>query len=164
MQIVLSQPAPDPVALRVGGQMRGILDQRRMGFLPVRPFAIYDVSIQPRVASNIIYDQSEDRVIAYPGNVIAVQRSVRPIEIFVGRLVDAAGRPISDAVLTGEDSISRTDAAGYFQDDGATGDALTAVRSDGASCGFVLPAPPNPGAVYVNAGELVCAASERAAR
>ncbi len=156
VQVVLSQPSPVPMALQVGGQSRAVLKAGQSGFLPLRPFEIYDVGIQPLSASNIAYDQGEQRLIAYPGNVIRLDRKVRPIEIYVGRLVNGRGEPVSHAVLTGDGVIGRTDAQGYFQIDGAAGDVLAAARSEGTACSFVLPATKTPGAIYVNSGTVRC--------
>ncbi|MEL6861347.1 MAG: TcfC E-set like domain-containing protein [Pseudomonadota bacterium] len=156
-QVVLSQPSPDPIALQVGGQTRTIHKAGRTGFVPLRPFEIYDVGIQPLSASDIVYDQSKARVVAYPGNVIRVPRTVRPIKIYVGRLVDARGAPMADTVLKGDDVTGRTDEQGYFQIDGAGGDVLSAILSEDTACAFVLPMIVRAEAVYVNAGDLLCA-------
>ena len=93
----------------------------------------------------------------YPGNVIGLARTVRPISIIFDRLVDEAGGPIADALLKFDGAtLGTTGPAGYFQIDASPGDTIVARRSVDESCQVVLPTNSNPTDLYLDAGTLTC--------
>ncbi len=157
VQMSIDGPPGSPVAVQVDRQTRTVGKSGSHAFLPLRGFSIYDVGIQPERTRNIDYQQYTDRLVLYPGNVIQLARSVRPITIIFARLVDPAGTPIPDAFLEFEDTtLGTTGPEGYFQIDASPGDRIIVRRSKEESCEITLPAASNPSDAYLDAGTLTC--------
>lgn len=156
-QIRVTGPPGNPVGVQVDRRTQAVAKSGQRAFLPLRGFSIYDVGIQPERTRNLNYEQHTDRLVAYPGNIVQLARSVRPITIIFARLVDSDGAPIPDAFLelSGE-TIGTTDADGYFQIDASPGDQIIARRSVDESCEVSLPANSNPSEAYLDAGSLTC--------
>lgn len=156
-QVNVKGPAGHSVGVQVDRQTRSVAKSGGHAFVPLKSFSIYDVGIQPERTRNLDYEQHTDRLVAYPGNVIQLVRSVRPITIIVGRLVDTKAAPISDAFLDVQGAtLGMTDRDGYFQIDASPGDTIIARRSADESCEVILPTNSNPTDVYFDAGSLTC--------
>ena len=156
-QMSVNGPPGNPVGVQVDRRTRAVAKSGSHAFLPLRGFSIYDVGIQPEQTRNLDYDQHTDRLVAYPGNVIQLARSIRPITIIFARLVDAEGRPIPDAFLEYDGTtLGTTGPDGFFQIDASPGDQIIARRSVDESCAVKLPASSNPTDAYLDAGSLTC--------
>ena len=156
-QVSVNGPAGSPVGLQVDRRTRSVAKSGGHAFVPLRGFSIYDVGIQPERTSNLEYEQHTDRLVAYPGNVIGLARTVRPISIIFARLVDEAGSPVPEAFLEFNGAtLGTTGPDGYFQIDASPGDTIIARRSVDESCEVVLPTNSNPTDAYFDAGTLSC--------
>ena len=151
-------PPGNSVGLQVDRRRSATARSASHGFVPVRSFDIHDIGIQPDRTQDLTYDQATDRVVAYPGNVIQLRRTVRPVTIIIGQLVDADGAPVAEALLRlGEDYIGRTGPDGSFQIDAAPGDALTVRMAERATCAVTVPLrDADDQAAYFDTGRLVC--------
>lgn len=144
------------VAVLVNGVTRAVTQTGQSTFVPLQAYAIADIAIQPSVAEDLAYDQSTDRFVVYPGNVMRVRRSVRRVTIFVGRLVLSDGTVLANATIRTGDAVSRTDSGGYFQIDGTIGQTLTVESSDGATCEVTIPDHAPTDSAFVDLGQLEC--------
>ncbi|GAB5454042.1 MAG: fimbrial outer membrane usher protein TcfC [Henriciella sp.] len=150
-------PVGHSVGVQVDHQTRSVAKSSGHAFVPLKSFSIYDVGIQPERTRNLDYEQHTDRLVAYPGNVIQLVRSVRPITIIVGRLIDKEDAAISSAFLDVQgNTLGMTDRDGYFQIDASPGDTLIARQSAEESCEVILPSYSDPSDVYFDAGSLTC--------
>ena len=156
-QMSVNGPPGHPVGVQVDHRTRAAAKSGSHAFLPLRGFSIYDVGIQPERTRNLDYDQHTDRLVTYPGNVIQLARSVRPITIIFARLVDAEGTAIPGAFLELDGTtLGTTGPNGFFQIDASPGDQIIARRSVDESCAVKLPASSNPSDAYLDAGSLTC--------
>lgn len=156
--ITVTGPKGSKVALQENGQTRAVTSSGSRGYLPLDPFTIADIGIQPATFQDVSYDQSTERLIVYPGNVMHAVRAVRPVTIMVGQLLRADGRAISNAVLTRRsDVIGVTDADGFFQIDASPGDRVLISATNGDTCDITLPDGPNDGEPFAQIGALICA-------
>jgi hypothetical protein len=126
------------------------------GYVPIRSYALYDVGIQPSTPDDLAYDQSTERLVAYPGNVLNIRRSIQPVLIVVGRLVDAQGSAKSGLTLRASEVLGQTDSDGFFQIDVAIGQTVRATVSGNEICAFSIPSDVEPTAPYIDLGETVC--------
>ena len=158
VQMRVDGPPGNSVGLQVDRRRSATARSASHGFVPVRSFDIHDIGIQPDRTQDLTYDQATDRVVAYPGNVIQLRRTVRPVTIIIGQLVDADGAPVAEALLRlGEDYIGRTGPDGSFQIDAAPGDALTVRMAERATCAVTVPLrDADDQAAYFDTGRLVC--------
>lgn len=158
VQMQVNGPPGNSVGVQVDRRTASVARSGGHGFAPLRSFDIHDVGIQPERTADLTYDQSTDRLVAYPGNIIQLSRTVRPVTIIIGQLVNADDAPVADALLRlEEDYVGRTDADGYFQIDAAPGDALTVRLSDTETCDLSIPLRDSGDtSAFFDVGALAC--------
>ncbi|MEO0606997.1 MAG: TcfC E-set like domain-containing protein, partial [Pseudomonadota bacterium] len=164
--VKLNGAAGGPVYLRENGQTRAmtraVTERGGRGYLPLEPFTIADIGIQPARAQDVTYDQSTERFIVYPGNIMQTERSLREVRIIVGQLSDLNGKAHANAVLTHQGiSLGRTDAEGFFQIDASPGDRIIARLPNDETCRFILlegkpPAGRDEAPPFVQIGQQPC--------
>ena len=145
-----------PVSVLVNGVTRAVTKTDQSTFVPLRAYTIADIAIEPSASEDVAYNQATDRFVVYPGNVMRVERSVRRVTIFVGRLVLNDGTALANVTIQTDDAVSRTDPDGYFQIDGAVGQTLTAEFTDGDICEVTIPDHPPTDSAFVDLGQLEC--------
>lgn len=124
--------------------------------LNVRTYAIYDVGIQPSTTEDLAYDQGTERFIVYPGIVMRLDRSVQPVVIVVGQLIDADGKSLPGALLRMTETVGRTNQDGYFQIDAIIGQTIRATRANGEICRFEIPNDMDSDQAYADLGLVNC--------
>ena len=72
-----------------------------------------------------------------------------------GRLVDADGRPIADAVMTGKGIWGQTDHDGYFQIEIPEGEIVHVTLRNGQAFEIELPSASGE-KVFADVGQMVC--------
>ena len=145
-----------PVSVQVDHRTRTEANAGQSAFIPLRAYALYDVGIQPGTTDNLAYDQATERLIAYPGNIVQITRSVQPVMIVIGRLVDAEGMALGNTLLRATEGLGVTDPDGYFQIDIAIGETVRATKRGGEVCTFEIPDTIDQTAPYVDLGTVTC--------
>ena len=156
LSIHLSGIEEVPISVQVDHQTRLTTRAGESGFIPIQSYALYDVGIQPSTSEDLAYDQSTERLVAYPGNVLHIRRAVQPVLIVVGRLVDGQGLAKTSLTLRTTEILGQTDPDGFFQIDVAIGQTVRATGSGDEICAFSIPSDIEPTAPYIDLGETVC--------
>lgn len=99
----------------VNGSTRGQLGAGETLLVPVTPYRTYNVELQAVGDTLVNLDNRVYRETMYPGNVVNLSWASRIINIAVGRLVDANGDPLANAVIQNVVGIAMTDDNGIFQ-------------------------------------------------
>ena len=105
---------------------------------------------------DLAYSQETERFIVYPGNVIRLDRSIQPVLILVGQLVDGDGGILPAALMRTTEVLGRTDQEGYFQIDVVLGETVRVTQSNGETYRFAITevmVSPEP---YTNLGKVTC--------
>ena len=123
-------------------------------FLP--PYRVYQVTVLPVGGPAIDFDDRDRRVSLFPGNVQTLVWKVVPVMAVFARAVDAAGRPIADAAITGAREPAETDDQGYFQVEVGVGATLALHPASGGDCQIRLPSEA-PKSGYAGLGDVTCA-------
>lgn len=118
----------------VSGAPRGKTRAGETLLVPVAPYETYSVEVVARGDTLINLKDNNFIKTVYPGNVIALEWTAKMVKVGYGRILDAAGQPLADAVITGAGAVSTTDRLGFFQIEIGQDDALLEVRKDSASC------------------------------
>jgi hypothetical protein len=118
----------------VNGSPRGKTRAGKTLLVPVAPFETYNIELVAR--GNTLVSLKENNFVktVYPGNVIALEWHARTVKVGYGRVLDANGQPLANAVLTGIGAISITDQLGYFQMEIGQDDESFELRKDSDSC------------------------------
>lgn len=128
--------------------------------LAVPPYRRYRVRLRATGSELISFDTRSRTVDVFPGSVVALDWTARPVRALFGRLVDRGGTPIADADLAADDAIAATDPHGYFQMQAATDARLTARTATGRTCTVRLAAAAAAAAdattTYTRLGDVVC--------
>lgn len=134
---------------------RGSLASGERLALFLEPYKIYELRLRPRGSGISSFDAAPKSVTLYPGNVSRVEWKVTPLFILFGRAVDAQGKPIGGADISGAHGIGRTDDGGYFQIETNRDDQLYLTQASGASCTMAIGgAAASQG--LVSAGDVAC--------
>lgn len=152
----LSSVRDVPIAIVVNQQTRRTVPSDQSAFVPLQSYAIYDVGIQPSTAEDLAYEQQTERLIAYPGNVMRLDRSVQPVMIIVGQLINTKGVLVTEALLRTTETLGRTDEEGFFQIDIVIGETVRVSQSNGEVCRFVISEVTETAEPYVNLGQVTC--------
>lgn len=139
----------------VNGSPRGELNAGDTLLLPVAPYETYDISLKPLGDAIVNLDTRSYRKTVYPGNVIDLSWQAHEVVIAYGRLLDALGKPVSDALLTNVFGLATTDAFGFFQAEIARGTKFLEVQKEGKICRVALLAEPDARQL-MPLGELMC--------
>jgi hypothetical protein len=122
-------------------------------FLPA--YQQYALRLKPRRAQVSNFETGPQIVTLYPGNVAKIEWTVTPLVILFGRAIDANGRPIANANITGPYGVGLTNGEGYFQIEARVSDQLKLVDRTGASCSMTI-AGTRPTKSYIVAGDVNC--------
>lgn len=141
--------------LLVDEAVRGTVRGGQRVTLAVPPYRRYRVRLRATGSELIAFDARSRTVDVFPGSVVALDWTARPVRALFGRLVDRSGIPIADADLTADDAIAATDPHGYFQIQAATDARLTARVADGRTCTARL-AITGAATSYTRLGDVIC--------
>ena len=118
-------------------------------------YEIYEIRLQAIDAPSVRFDASARTVSLFRGTIKTLKWQVEPIFVVFGRLLDAGGRPVTDAVLEGGLELGSSDAHGYFQLEVAGATHLQ-VRRHGRDLCTVAVAAPAGGEELLDLGDVSC--------
>ncbi|WP_237444643.1 TcfC E-set like domain-containing protein [Sinobacterium norvegicum] len=101
--------------VEVNGQQRGYVGVGERTVISVMPYETYDVRIVPRGENQLGYRDKIETVTVYPGNVVGLEWQAESLTIVFGRLIDADGEPLANAILREGMTTANSDAFGLFQ-------------------------------------------------
>jgi outer membrane usher protein FimD/PapC len=123
----------------VDGFVRGIAPAGSVTPIHLRPWETYQVRLRPVGSAMVAWENREEQITLYPGNVVRLQWDLAEILVLLGRLVDAGGEPFGNARLEGAYGFAMAEESGHFQaevlrpPEGGPIE-LEAVRRDGRLC------------------------------
>jgi len=123
----------------VNGSKRGVARVGTRNLVTVQPFNTYEVEIIPRGEGFVSFDQRNEKVTLYPGNVATLTWDVSPVNLLFGRLLDSAGTPVANAILRGAAGLAMTDENGYFQAELKSSVHSLQAETRTSYCDFELP-------------------------
>lgn len=99
----------------IDGRVAGYIRPGKRGVVSLRPYQSYKVSIQATGNAIYNYDQTEQRISLYPGNVEHLSFAAHSVQVIVGQAVFADGSPVANGRISTEEGLGATDANGWFQ-------------------------------------------------
>ncbi|HSG89843.1 MAG TPA: TcfC E-set like domain-containing protein [Pseudomonadales bacterium] len=99
----------------VDGYSRGIAPAGSVTPIHLRPWETYDIRLRPIGAALIAWENREEHVTLYPGNVVRLRWEIAEIVVLLGRIRDADGAPVAGAQIDGAYGFAMTEASGLFQ-------------------------------------------------
>jgi Mat/Ecp fimbriae outer membrane usher protein len=151
--------ANDSFEVLVNEQTAGTVEGASPLTLTLPAYRAYEVRIRPTGAELVAYDSSSRKIGLYPGSVARLDWVSTPISIKVGRLIDAQGKPLAGATLSGRGAWAETGADGDFQIEAADNSPLLVTTSDGRTYILTLPAG-DPKAGIARLGTIECCEGE----
>jgi len=142
--------------LLVDEAVRGTVRGGQRITLAVPPYRRYRVRLRATGSELIAFDTRSRTVDVFPGSVVALDWTARPVRALFGRLVDRGGIPVADADLVADDAIAATDPRGFFQIQASTDARLTARTATGGTCTARLAAAEDAATTYTRLGDVVC--------
>ena len=118
-------------------------------------YDVYEIRLEAIDAPSVRFDASPRTVSLYRGTIQTLKWQVDPVFVAFGRLLDTAGRPISDAALEGALEPAQSDAHGYFQVELA-GPTELRVQKYGRDPCSVTVEPAAGGEELIDLGEVSC--------
>ena len=104
-----------PVDILVDDRVVATTEFNRNVFVPVSPFATYELRVIPRGESLAKVSAGVLRKTFYPGNVIPVSLKAESVFVGIGRVLDEQGLPLANAVLKNAGAFAMTDSQGFIQ-------------------------------------------------
>jgi hypothetical protein len=118
-------------------------------------YNVYEIRLEAIDAPAVRFDASPRTVSLYRGTIKTLEWRVDPVFVAFGRLLDAAGRPITEATLEGAPEPGLSDAHGYFQVELAGPTELRVHKYGLAPCTLSV-AGPTGGEDLIDLGEVRC--------
>ena len=123
----------------VDGYPSGIAPAGSVTPIHLRPWETYTVRLRPVGSALVAWENREEQITLYPGNVVRLNWRVDEIVVLLGRVLDDDGRPVEFARLEGAYGFAMTEEGGLFQAEAlrpAAGETLelVAVRRGGDRC------------------------------
>jgi CS1-pili formation C-terminal len=153
--IAVEGEAAASFSILVNDRPRGTVTVGQRIPLMLPEYEIYEIRLQAVDAPSVRFDASARTVSLFRGTIKTLKWQVDPIFVVFGRLLDAAGRPVTDAVLGGGLDLGHSDANGYFQLEVA-GPTQLQVRRYGSDLCTVAVAAPARGEELVDLGDVSC--------
>ncbi|WP_237444639.1 CS1-pili formation C-terminal domain-containing protein [Sinobacterium norvegicum] len=140
----------------INGQQRGYAKVGQRSVITVTPYDTYNVRLVARGANPLNYRDRVDTVTVYPGNVVKLEWQAESVNIVFGRVVDANGEAVANAVIKGAASMAVSDSFGLFQAELASGEQRLILKSATGVCMVTVPGDyeTNNGVGFV--GDLTC--------
>lgn len=146
----------DEFEVLVDGSPRARIRGGQSQLVPVAPYSTYDVELRAIGSSLINIERVKHSKTVYPGNVIDLDWNAKRVYIAIGKLLDASGEPIANALLKNVEGLALTDAAGYFQAEIDIAVETLTVQRQGQTCSLPISMTPQENISVVNLGELSC--------
>lgn len=150
----------------LGNQFVGAVDPGSSATLIAQSFREYRVGLQPEGSPPYTVDLSTRRVPLYPGNVAVVNYTMSRVVAVFGRLLDAAGKPIATARVSGKGDTTVTDDNGYFVYSATSDDTIEFFNGSNQICHSTFMAdvlkgrPSADRQDYLKLGDISCAVGE----
>ena len=122
----------------IDGQSAGFAKVGSKTVIPLPPYNSYNVFLKPRGSSFVEYDQTEQNITLYPGNVLTRTWNVEKVLIYIGQIVDADGKPIKYGRFEDLTTYGGTDDRGWFQIESKEISSLVVTKKDGNKCKIAL--------------------------
>ncbi len=140
--------------VNVDGDPRERISVGESVFLPLPPYATYEISLTDDTEGFIHVDQVNHELTLFPGNAVSVKYIADRLIAVFGQIVDEAGEPVADGRIEGAIGIASTDSSGFFQTEVTTARRLAITPPSGTRCAVDLPAMPDE--LYADLGILIC--------
>lgn len=99
----------------VDGYARGLAPAGSVTPIHLRPWQTYHIRLRPVGSALIAWENREEQITLYPGNVVRLRWQVKQIVILLGRIRDPAGEPVANARIDGASGFAMTEDGGLFQ-------------------------------------------------
>jgi hypothetical protein len=142
-------------SILVDGRPQGTVKVGQRIPLLLPEYNLYEIRLEAIGTPSVRFDASPRTVSLYRGTIRTLEWQVDPVFVAFGRLLDSAGRPLTDAALEGGLEPAVTDAHGYFQIETAGSTELRVTRYGLDPC-TVTVATPAQGEDLVDLGEVSC--------
>jgi hypothetical protein len=113
--IAVDGDADATFSILVDGRPRGTVKVGQRIPLLLPEYNVYEIRLEAIDAPSVRFDASPRTVSLFRGTIKTLSWRVDPVFVAFGRLLDAAGRPVANAVLEGGLEPAVSDAQGYFQ-------------------------------------------------
>jgi len=150
----------------LGNQFVGAVNPGSSATLIAQSFREYRVGLQPEGSPPYTVDLSTRRVPLYPGNVAVVNYTMNRVVAVFGRLLDAEGKPIATARVSGKGDTTVTDDNGYFVYSATSDDTIEFFNGSNQICHSTFMAdvlkgrPSSDRQDYLKLGDISCAVGE----
>ena len=132
------QPEGAKFEMFVDRQSAGFAEVGKKTVLPLPAYDTYDIRLESRADSFVVFDENARQVTLYPGNVNTMTWEVDRVLILIGRAIDAKRQPIQNARIKGAGPFASTDERGWFQVETGYVESLILNQRDGSKCKIQL--------------------------
>ena len=139
----------------VNDGVRATVGATKTALIFLQPYESYKVRLRPLGEGLSSFDVSDRDVVTHPGRVTNLNWSIASTFVLFGRAVTSGGVPLSNADVSGDHGIGRTDEQGYFQIEVRKGDAIRLVAADRSEC-RIAAVSGQPDHSFLAAGDLTC--------
>jgi hypothetical protein len=153
--VAIEGDAEASFSILVDGRPHGTANVGQRIPLLLPEYDVYEIRLQAIDAPSVRFDASPRTVSLYRGTIKTLKWKVEPVFVAFGRLLDAAGRPVTDAVLEGGLEPAYSDADGYFQVEVAGATELRVAKYGLDPCTVAVAASAG-GEDLVDLGEVRC--------
>ena len=140
----------------INDQRRGLAHSNDTTVIQLAPFQTYSVYLRPRKSELVNYQNRQNQITLYPGNVIPLQWEANKIHIGFGKILDADGNAIKNAKINGAIGYATTDDYGFFQAEVSQAQVNLQVSVNGQQCTIKLPKSQNIRNGIAKYGNLSC--------
>jgi hypothetical protein len=99
----------------VDGYAEGVAPAGSVTPIHLTPWRTYTVRLRPVGSALLAWENREEQITLYPGNVVRLGWDVAEIVVLLGRVVDAAGEPVEQATVEGAYGFAVTERGGFLQ-------------------------------------------------
>jgi hypothetical protein len=139
----------------VNDGVRATVRSKKTSLIFLQPYETYKVRLRPLGEGLSSYDVSDKVIAMHPGRVTNLNWSIASTFVIFGRAVTPNGIPLSNADVSGDHGVGRTDAQGFFQLEVRKGDSIRLVAADRSEC-RIAAASGQPDHSFLAAGDLTC--------
>ena len=123
----------------VDNSKRNYVKPGTVSVVNLKPFETYRIKVQDIGKELLSYEQKEEQVTLYPGNVKRIKWRVSKIDVVFGRIMDSHGSPLKNALIEGVEGLAVTDEFGIFQAELKQGVKQLHAKTLTQKCEIVVP-------------------------
>lgn len=124
----------------VDGNAKGTAIPGRRTVIAVSPYQNYDVRLEAKGSGFVSFQNDTKQATVYPGNAVALSWEITQIDVVFGRILDAEGNPVRQALIHGVEGLAVTDDYGNFQAEMSPQTSELQVETVTSTCDLVVPA------------------------